>query len=254
MRAPPITPATLRAAFVSRTRRQTSVAYLSQQKKRAAVASITTGDGGSGLSFDRLSRAEREPHNWPTYWGSYRAEHFSELKEIDRRNVVDVTGQMGRADARQLAAGVDAAGRRRSYVRLGPPGEVYALDARSGLQIWKFHRQQERLNPFQINPYNKGVAVLGKRVFLNTLDNNLIALDARSGRVLWEQNIADTMEGYTMTGAPLALDGKVIVGISGGEMGIRGFISAYDARDGHLLWRFDTIPGPGSARARDLAG
>jgi alcohol dehydrogenase (cytochrome c) len=127
----------------------------------------------------------------------------------------------------------------------GPPGDVYALDARSGLPLWRFHRQQTRVNPFQINPFNKGVAVLGKRVFVNTLDNDLIALDARSGRVLWEQNLGDTMEGYTMTGAPLALDDKIIVGISGGELGIRGFISAYDVRDGRLLWRFDTIPGPG---------
>src|SRR6185503_18826496 len=76
-------------------------------------------------------------------------------------------------------------------------------------------------------------------------DNDLIALDARSGRVLWEQGLGDTMEGYTMTGAPLALDDKIIVGISGGEMGVRGFISAYSASDGRLLWRFDTIPGPG---------
>ena len=136
----------------------------------------------------------------------------------------------------------------------GPPGDVYALDARSGLEIWRFHRQQERVNPFQINPYNRGVAVLGQRVFVATLDDSLIALDARSGRVLWEQRIADTMQGYTMTGAPLALDNKVIVGVSGGEMGVRGFLDAYDVNDGHRLWRFDTIPGPGQKGHETWAG
>lgn len=239
---PAMAPAIL-AQRLSSEQKSDLVAYLSRQKQRAVVVSIAAE--GTGLSFERLSRAEREPHNWLTYWGSYRAEHFSELTQIDRRNVATLQARWaapmpGSSPLESTPLVVDGI----LYVS-GPPGEVYALDARSGLPIWRFHRQQDRVNPFQINPYNKGIAVLGKRVFVNTLDNNLIALDARSGRVLWEQNLADTMAGYTMTGAPLALDDKIIVGISGGEMGIRGFISAYDARDGRLLWRFDTIPGPG---------
>jgi alcohol dehydrogenase (cytochrome c) len=221
------------------------LAYLSQQQQRAAVVSIDSAADDHDLTFARLTRAEREPHNWPTYWGSYRAEHFSELTQIDRRNVAKLQARWaapmpGNSPLETTPLVVDGV-----MYTSGPPGDVYALDARSGLQLWKFHREQERVNPFQINPYNRGVAVLGKRVFVATLDDNLIALDARSGRVLWEQRIADTMEGYTMTGAPLALDDKVIVGISGGEMGVRGFIAAYDAKDGRPLWRFDTIPGPG---------
>jgi alcohol dehydrogenase (cytochrome c) len=216
------------------------LAYLVQQKQRAAVVG-----GTGGLSYARLASAGQEPQNWLTYWGSYASEHFSELSQIDRHNVAQLQARWaapmpGSSPLESTPLVVDGV----MYVS-GPPGDVYALDARSGLQIWKFHRQQERVNPFQLNPYNRGVAVLGKRVFVVTLDNNLIALDARSGRVLWEKRIADTMEGYTMTGAPLALDNKVIVGVSGGEMGIRGFIDAYDASDGHRLWRFDTIPGPG---------
>jgi PQQ-dependent dehydrogenase (methanol/ethanol family) len=222
------------------------LAYLSERKQRSVV-SIDSGGGGGGLSPARLTHAEREPQNWLTYWGSYRSEHFSELKQIDRRNVATLQARWampmpGGSPLEVTPLVVDGV-----MYASGPPGDVYALDARSGLQIWKFHRQQERVNPFQINPYNRGVAVLGKRVFVATLDDNLIALDARSGRVLWEQRIADTMEGYTMTGAPLALDNRVIVGISGGEMGIRGFVAAYDAGDGHRLWRFDTVPGPGQA-------
>jgi PQQ-dependent dehydrogenase (methanol/ethanol family) len=219
------------------------LAYLSQRKQRAAVVSMDGASGG--LSFERLARAQREPQNWLTYWGSYASEHFSELKQIDRRNVSQLQARWavpmpGGSSLESTPLVVDGV----MYVS-GPPGDVYALDARSGLEIWRFHRQQERVNPFQINPYNRGVAVLGQRVFVATLDDSLIALDARSGRVLWEQRSADTMQGYTMTGAPLALDNKVIVGVSGGEMGVRGFLDAYDVNDGHRLWRFDTIPGPG---------
>jgi PQQ-dependent dehydrogenase (methanol/ethanol family) len=218
--------------------------YLTQRKQRAAVK-IDGASAGAGLSFNRLKNAQKEPHSWLTYWGTYAAEHFSELTQIDRRNLAALqvrwaVPMIGNSPVEATPLVVDGV----MYVS-GPPGDVYALDARSGLLIWKFHRRQERVNPFQLNPYNRGVAVLGQRVFVATLDNSLIALDARSGRVLWEQRIADTMDGYTMTGAPLALDNKVIVGVSGGEMGIRGFIDAYDASDGHSLWRFDTIPGPG---------
>ncbi len=245
-----IVPATL-AQRLSADQKADLVAYLSLQKRRAAVTSISPKD--AGLSFDRLSRAEREPHNWPTYWGSYRAEHFSELTQIHRRNVSTLQARWaaplpGSSPLEATPLVVDGI----MYVS-GSPGDVYALDARSGLGLWRFHREQQRVNPFQINPYNKGVAVLGKRVFVNTLDNNLIALDARSGRVLWEQNIADTMDGYTMTGAPLVLDDKVIVGISGGEMDIRGFISAYDARDGPFAVAVRHHSRSRPARARDLA-
>jgi PQQ-dependent dehydrogenase (methanol/ethanol family) len=218
------------------------LAYLVQQKQRAVPPDA---EHAVGVSFARLSRADREPQNWLTYWGSYRSEHFSELAQIDRRNVSQLQARWampmpGGAPMESTPLVVDGV----MYVS-GPPGDVYALDARSGLQIWRFHREQRRVNPFQINAFNRGVAVLGRRVFVATLDDELIALDARSGRPLWEQSVADTMKGYTMTGAPLALNDKVVVGVSGGEMGIRGFIDAYDASDGHRLWRFDTIPGPG---------
>jgi alcohol dehydrogenase (cytochrome c) len=244
------TPTSL-AQSLSADQRADLLAYLSQRKQRAVASS--DGDTG-GLSFERLVQAEREPQNWLTYWGSYRSEHFSELEQIDRRNVAQLQARWampmpGGSPLETTPLVVDAV-----MYTSGPPGDVYALDARSGLEIWRFHRQQERVSPFQINPFNRGIAVLGKRVFVATLDDSLIALDARSGRVLWEQRIADTMDGYTMTGAPLVLDNKVIVGISGGEMGIRGFIAAYDARDGHPLWRFDTIPGPGQPGHESWAG
>ena len=112
-------------------------------------------------------------------------------------------------------------------------------------QIWAFHRKQDIKNPYQNNPNNKGVAVLDGRVFFGTLDDNLIALDAHTGRELWEVRTADTMDGFSMTGAPLALDGKIIMGMSGGEFGVRGYLDAYDPATGKRLWRTYTIPGPG---------
>ena len=218
------------------------LAYLAQQKQRAPVP-IAARSGG--VTYERLKGAANEPQNWFSYWGSYQSEHFSELQQINRSNVSTLQARwaaplQGNSPLESTPVVVDGV----MYVS-GPPGDVYALDARSGLWIWGFHRQQRQVNPFQINPFNRGVAVLGQRVFVVTLDNQLIALDAHSGRVLWEKQIANTMEGYTMTGAPLTLDNKVIVGISGGEMGIRGFVDAYDVNDGHRLWRFYTIPGPG---------
>jgi alcohol dehydrogenase (cytochrome c) len=239
------------AQRLSADQRADLLAYLSQRKQRGVV-SIDSATGG--LSSARLTHAKLEPQNWLTYWGSYASEHFSELKQIDRHNLPQLQARWampmpGESPLESTPLVVDGL----MYVS-GPPGDVYALDARSGLLIWKFHREQERVNPFQLNAFNRGVAVLGNRVFVATLDDHLIALDARSGSVLWDQRIADTLEGYTMTGAPLALDNKVIVGVSGGEMGIRGFVDAYDAGDGHRLWRFNTIPGPGEPGHESWSG
>ena len=227
------------------------LAFLAPQKHRAPTP-IAAPAGG--VTFTRLQEADKEPQNWLTYWGSYRSEHFSELKQINRTNVATLQARWaaplpGDVPLESTPIVVDGV----MYLA-GSPGEVYAFDAKSGLLIWRFHRQQQVVNPFQINPFNRGVAVLDQRVFVATLDNQLIALDARSGRVLWEKQIANTLEGYTMTGAPLTLGNKVIVGISGGEMGIRGFLDAYDAKDGHQLWRFYTVPGPGEPGHETWAG
>jgi len=218
------------------------LAFLAQQKQRAPTPIPVPS---TGVSFTRLKEADKEPQNWLTYWGSYRSEHFSELAQVNRTNVRTLQARWAAPLPNDVALESTPIVVDGVMYLAGAPGDVYAIDARRGLLLWRFHRQQQTVNPFQINAFNRGVAVLGQRVFTVTLDNQLIALDARSGRVVWEKQIANTMEGYTMTGAPLTLDNKVIVGISGGEMGIRGFLDAYDASDGHQLWRFYTVPGPG---------
>jgi alcohol dehydrogenase (cytochrome c) len=196
-----------------------------------------------GVSYRRLRGAEAEPRNWLTYWGDYSGRHFSSLAQIDAGNVAQLQAQWavqmpGDGIVQSIPIVVDGV-----MYTTGPPGEVFALDARTGRQIWKYQRTQKAVNPYESNRVNRGVAVLGNRVYFGTLDAALVALDARSGARVWEVPVADTMEGYSITSAPLAVKDKIITGVAGGEYGIRGFIDAYDAATGKRLWRFYTIPG-----------
>ncbi len=221
-----------------------TVAYLKSLKARDLSKTIQVALSG-GLSFDRLRNAQAEPQNWMTYWGNYQGHHFSALDQITPANVQQLQARWsvqmpGPSVLESTPLVIDG-----TMYTSGPPGQVFAIDARTGLQIWKYERRQKVVSPYQINPFNRGVAVLGNRVFFGTLDATLVALDARTGRLLWETQMADTLKGYTLTGAPLAIKDKIIVGIAGGEFGIRGFIDAYDAATGKRLWRFYTIPGPG---------
>ncbi len=229
------------------------VAYLSHQKKRD-FAQTAKAVPSPVLPYARLSNSRAEPHNYLSYWGGYDGHHFSELKQIDTSNVTQLQARWaapltGPSALEALPLVVDGV----MYVS-GPPGDVYALDARTGTQLWKFHRKQDVVNPYQINPSNRGVAVLDGRVFFGTLDDNLIALDAHTGRELWEVRVADTLEGFTLTGAPLAVDGKIIMGSSGGEMGLRGFLDAYDPATGKRIWRFYTTPLPGEKGSETWEG
>ena len=119
---------------------------------------------------------------------------------------------------------------------------VYALDAKTGAQIWHYKHNMGPITTFCCGPNNRGVAVYGDMVYLGTLDAKLVALDAKTGKVVWEQQIADPELGYSETMAPTAVNGKILIGTNGGEYGIRGFVKAYDAKSGELLWTFDTIP------------
>ena len=101
---------------------------------------------------------------------------------------------------------------------------------------------------------NRGVAILGDTLFMGTLDAHLIAIDAKTGREVWKTEVATTTSGYSITHAPLVIKDKVIVGVGGGEYGIRGFIAAYNADTGKEAWRFYTIPGPGEKGPRDVGG
>ena len=122
---------------------------------------------------------------------------------------------------------------------------VYAVDAATGEEFWHYKHKMGPITTFCCGPNNRGVAIENDRLFMGTLDAKLVALDAKTGKLLWEQQIADPDKGYSETMAPAVIDGKVLIGTNGGEYGIRGFVKAFDAKDGNLLWTFYTIPEKG---------
>jgi len=219
------------------------LAYLGTRRERdlkAASAVVVPG----GVTFERLKNAGAEPHNWLMYWGDFQGTHYSGLKQVDATNVSQLRSAWafpmpGDSVLEAMPVVVDG------VMYTTQPGVVVALDARTGRQIWRYARQQKVRNPYEINPFNRGVAVLGQRVFVGTLDAALVALDARTGLPLWETQVADSMLGYSLTSAPLIVKDKVLVGITGGEFGARGFLDAYDAATGKQLWRWYAVPGEG---------
>ena len=119
---------------------------------------------------------------------------------------------------------------------------VYALNAKTGEQIWHYKHKMGPITTYCCGPNNRGVAAHGDKVFMGTLDARLVALDAKTGKVVWNVNIANPELGYSETMAPTAVNGKILIGTNGGEYGIRGFVKAYDADSGKLLWTFHSIP------------
>ena len=122
---------------------------------------------------------------------------------------------------------------------------VHALDAVTGKEFWYYKHKMGSITTYCCGPNNRGVAIMNDRLYMGTLDAKLISLDAKTGKLLWETQIADPEQGYSETMAPVAVDGKILIGTNGGEYGIRGFVKAFDANDGKLLWTFYTIPEKG---------
>ena len=119
---------------------------------------------------------------------------------------------------------------------------IYALDAKTGAQIWHYKHNMGPITTFCCGPNNRGVAAYGDMVFMGTLDARLLGLDAKTGKVIWDVEIANPELGYSETMAPTAVNGKILIGTNGGEYGVRGFVKAYDWKTGELLWTFHTIP------------
>ncbi|MBB3175722.1 PQQ-binding-like beta-propeller repeat protein [Variovorax sp. Sphag1AA] len=122
---------------------------------------------------------------------------------------------------------------------------VYAIDAVTGKEFWHYKHKMGPVTTFCCGPNNRGVAVMGDKLYMGTLDSKLVALDAKSGKLLWSSQIADPEQGYSETMAPVAVNGKILIGTNGGEYGVRGFVKAFDANDGKLLWTFNTVPEKG---------
>jgi alcohol dehydrogenase (cytochrome c) len=198
------------------------------------------------VPFERIKKAATEPGSWLTYSGNFEAHRFSGLKEITPANIASLKPKwvyQSRASGRFESTPLVFDGV--MYVT-EPPTVVTALDLRTGRPLWNWTRTLPKdLQTIGFGRVNRGVAALGDMLYVGTLDAHLVALDAKSGAVRWDAEVADYKTGHCITLAPLAIDGKIITGISGGEAGIRGFIDAYDAKTGKRLWRFWTIPGEG---------
>jgi alcohol dehydrogenase (cytochrome c) len=223
---------------------QALVAYLvtlnERDANKTAAATIT-----GGVTYERLRNSGAEPQNWMHYWGDYQGTHYSALRQITQDNVSRLQAQWsiqlpGTSTLQVKPLVIDGI-----MYTSGQPGTVLALDAKTGRQIWRFTRQRKVRNPNEINPFNRGVAILGNRLFVGTLDAALVAIDARTGQPLWETQVADSMLGYSITSPPLIVKDKVIVGVTGGEFGARGFLDAYDGATGKRVWRWYSIPEPG---------
>jgi alcohol dehydrogenase (cytochrome c) len=197
------------------------------------------------VPYERLVDAANEPHNWFTYSGSYASERFSALDQINTTNVSDLRVEWVYQTSPGLVETTPVVVDGIMYLT-EPPSTVAALDARTGRRIWRWNANvpTETLN-IGFPRVNRGVAVLDSTVYVGTLDARLVALDAESGVERWSTVVADNSIGFSMTGAPLAIDGKIIVGVAGAEAGIRGFLDAYDAATGERLWRTYTVPAPG---------
>ena len=212
----------------------------------AAALGLLIADGlAAQVPFARLREAASEPHNWLTYSGGYFSQRYSELDQIAPANVGDLelqwvyqTPVFGPWQATPIV--VDGV----MYVSQRP-NDVVALDARTGRVFWVYSYPTPSDHRACCGSNNRGVAVLGDRVFMGTLDAHVVAIDASTGAELWDVEVADKHLAYSLTLAPLAVKDKVIVGTAGGDRGIRGFIAAYDAETGEEAWRFYTIPGPG---------
>ena len=197
------------------------------------------------ITFDRLLNADKEPQNWLTYSGTYKSWRYSALDQINRDNVRNLkvawVHQMvtnHRIEATPIV--VDGV----MYVS-EPPSNVFALDAATGRPYWHYKRSLPSGVNVCCDAINRGVAVLGDRVYLGTVDAHLVALSAKTGDVVWDVPVADYTKGYSLTGAPLIVKDMVITGVAGGEYGVRGFLDVYDAKTGKRRWRFNTVPGPG---------
>ncbi len=197
------------------------------------------------VTFERLLNADDEPHNWLTYSGGYSSNRHTKLDQIHADNVDDLelswVFQASSLEAFQATPlVVDGI----MYLT-EPVNNVVALDAKRGSVFWKYEYTPSSQARPCCGAVNRGLAILNDTLFLATLDGNLIALDAIAGKPLWQTTVADPTQGYALTLAPLVIKDKVIVGVAGGEYGIRGYIDAYDVETGEQAWRFYTIPGPG---------
>src|SRR5437016_6932997 len=219
---------------------RTSLMFLS-----AVALASTTALGAQSISSKDLLDGLSNPSRWLTHSGDYAGHRFSPLTDITAANVEQLaaqwtfqTGVVNKFEATPIV--VDGT----LYVT-GALNHAWAIDGRTGRQLWHYQRTLPQGLKVCCGMVNRGFAIYGDRLFMVTLDAHFVALEAKTGKVVYDIEMAPVADGFAGTGAPLIVNDKVIVGIAGGEFANRGFIDAYDPASGRRLWRFYTIPAPG---------
>ena len=206
------------------------------------------------VTFDRILNAEREPQNWLSYSATVSNQRYSRLDQIDTKTVKSLELQwvwqarsLEKFEATPLV--VDGV-----LYTVQAPNDVVALDAQTGRVFWTYHHENAPEGRACCGRVNRGLAILGDTLYMGTIDAHLLAIDAKSGQLLWDTKVGNSSQMYAITMSPNVIKDKVIVGTAGGDMGIRGHISAFDAKTGKGVWRFYTIPGEGEPGNDTWAG
>ena len=212
-----------------------------QEVKQVATPTAKTANV-TPVSQAMLDKAAGDSANFLHTNGDYNQQRFHPAKQINTGNVKKLrVAWIFQTEVRESMETSPIVVNGIMYATTSF-SHVYALDAKTGEQFWHYKHAIGPITTYCCGPNNRGVAVYEDKVYLATLDSKLVALDAKTGNKVWQSDIADPELGYSETMAPTVVKGKVLIGTNGGEYGIRGFVKAYDAKDGKLLWTFYTIP------------
>jgi alcohol dehydrogenase (cytochrome c) len=226
-----------------------------QEVKQDSKMSVRAA-GVTNVTQQLLDNAAKDSNNFLHTNGNYAQTRFYPNKQINTSNVAKLhPAWIFQTEVKESMETSPIVANGTMFATTSY-SHVYAIDAKTGAELWHFKPKLGAITTYCCGPNNRGVAVADDKVFVATLDAKLVALDAKTGNVVWEQKLADPEDGYSETMAPTVVKGKVLIGTNGGEYGIRGFVRAYNAADGKLLWNFDTIPenSLGVWAARDATG
>jgi alcohol dehydrogenase (cytochrome c) len=209
------------------------------------VSLAAAAPAAAEVTFERILGAESEPANWLSYSGTVSNQRYSRLDQITAANAKDLelewvwqARSLEKFEATPLV--VDGV-----LYTVQAPNEVVALDAATGRIFWTFPYENSAAARTCCGRVNRGLAILGDTLYMGTVDAHLLAIDAKSGQLVWDAKVAEAAERYSITMAPVVVKDKVLIGTAGGDMGIRAVVAAYDAKTGAEVWRIHTIPGPG---------